>query len=226
MRTTQHGEYLWQGTRQGWCNCYFVSEDDGLTLIDTTFVGGAAGILDAAQALGAPIVRITLTHGHNDHAKSLDALVAKLPEAEVAFGTREARFLRGDRSIVDGEPQRMPRGMVKVRTRPSRELEPGDMVGSLEVVAAPGHTPGQIAFLDTRDRSLIAGDSFSSLGGLYTSSTLNPRFAFPTLATWDRPTAQATAKALRALDPSRLAVGHGPVVEAPGAAMDTAIARG
>ena len=99
----------------------------------------------------------------------------------------------------------MPKGMVKVETRPSRELEPGDRLGSLEVVAAPGHTPGQIAFLDTRDRSLIAGDSFSSLGGLYTSSTFNPRFPFPTLATWDRATALATAKALRALDPSRLA---------------------
>ena len=31
---------------------------------------------------------------------------------------------------------------------------------------------------------------------------------------------------LRALDPTRLAPGHGQVVEAPGAAMDRAIARG
>jgi len=226
MKTTQHGDHLWQATRQGWCNCYFVAEDDGLTLIDTTFVGGAAGILDAARALGTPIVRITLTHGHSDHAKSLDALVAQVPQAEVAFGAREARFLRGDKSRDDSEPKKMLKGMVKVRTRPSRELEPGDRLGSLEVVAAPGHTPGQIAFLDTRDRSLIAGDSFSSIGGLYVTSKVNPRFPFPALATWDRRTALATARALRALDPSRLAVGHGAVVETPAAAMDAAIADG
>ena len=41
-----------------------------------------------------------------------------------------------------------------------------------------------------------------------------------------QPTALATARALRTLDPARLAPGHGKVVEAPGAAMDRAIARG
>jgi glyoxylase-like metal-dependent hydrolase (beta-lactamase superfamily II) len=46
------------------------------------------------------------------------------------------------------------------------------------------------------------------------------------MATWHRPTALETARALRALDPARLAPGHGRVVEAPAAAMDAAIARG
>jgi glyoxylase-like metal-dependent hydrolase (beta-lactamase superfamily II) len=38
-------------------------------------------------------------------------------------------------------------------------------------------------------------------------------------------TALETARALRALDPARLAPGHGKVIEAPGAAMDAAITR-
>ena len=45
------------------------------------------------------------------------------------------------------------------------------------------------------------------------------------MATWHRPTALETAKALRALDPKRLAPGHGKVVEDPGEAMDRAIAK-
>jgi hypothetical protein len=45
------------------------------------------------------------------------------------------------------------------------------------------------------------------------------------MATWHRPTALQTARDLRALDPARLAAGHGPIVEAPGPAMDAAIAR-
>jgi glyoxylase-like metal-dependent hydrolase (beta-lactamase superfamily II) len=103
-------------------------------------------------------------------------------------------------------------------------LAPGDRVGSLEVHAAPGHTPGQIALLDVRDRTLICGDAYSTLGGVATSAKPNPRFPLPALATWHRPTALASAIALRALDPARLAPGHGKVVEAPGAAMDRAIA--
>ena len=45
------------------------------------------------------------------------------------------------------------------------------------------------------------------------------------MATWHKPTALETARALRALDPARLAVGHGPIVDAPGAAMDKAIEK-
>jgi glyoxylase-like metal-dependent hydrolase (beta-lactamase superfamily II) len=46
------------------------------------------------------------------------------------------------------------------------------------------------------------------------------------MATWHRPTALESARFLRALDPARIAPGHGKVVEDPGAAMDAAIARG
>jgi hypothetical protein len=59
-----------------------------------------------------------------------------------------------------------------------------------------------------------------------TTAKPNPRFPLPAMSTWHRPTALETARALRALDPARLAAGHGKVVEAPGAAMDRAIARG
>jgi glyoxylase-like metal-dependent hydrolase (beta-lactamase superfamily II) len=93
----------------------------------------------------------------------------------------------------------------------------------LEVVPAPGHTPGHVAFLDTRDRSLIAGDAFQTQFGIAVSGTLKLMFPFPALATWHKPTALQTARALRALNPSRLAVGHGPTLDNPLAAMDAAI---
>jgi glyoxylase-like metal-dependent hydrolase (beta-lactamase superfamily II) len=91
------------------------------------------------------------------------------------------------------------------------------------VVAAPGHTPGQVAFLDVRDRSLIAGDALQTRGGIAVSGVIRPLFPFPALATWHKPTALATAEALRRLEPARLAVGHGDVVEEPAAAMDRAL---
>lgn len=224
MKITPFGNTLFQLTRLASINCYLVREDDGFTLIDTNLPGSAQGILKAAQDLGAPIVRIVLTHSHNDHVASLDALHAALPEAEVVMSAREARLMAGDRSLDPGEPMdKLRGGYVVTKTQPTRTLQPGDRVGSLEVIASPGHTPGHIAFFDTRDRSLIAGDAFQTSAGIAVSGILRWRFPFPALATWHKPTALESARALRALNPSRLAVGHGRVLESPCEAMDGAI---
>jgi glyoxylase-like metal-dependent hydrolase (beta-lactamase superfamily II) len=111
-------------------------------------------------------------------------------------------------------------------TTPTRTVNAGDRIGSLEVIASPGHTPGHISLLDTRDTTLICGDAYSTLAGVATSAKGTWRFPLPAFAAWNRPTALESAKALRALDPARLAPGHGKIVEAPGPAMDRAIARG
>jgi glyoxylase-like metal-dependent hydrolase (beta-lactamase superfamily II) len=222
MHTSSHGEHLTKVTRFGAVNVFLVTEEDGLTLVDTGIAGSASGILAAAGQLGAPIMRIVLTHAHHDHAGSLDALHAKLPQAEVLVGAREARLLTGDRSTEPGEtPVKGP--YQRARTRPTRELVPGDRVGSLEVHAAPGHTPGQIALLDLRDRTLIAGDAYTTLFGVQTAAKPTWRMPLVALASWHRPTALVSARSLRALEPSRLAVGHGPVVDSPGPEMERAL---
>jgi glyoxylase-like metal-dependent hydrolase (beta-lactamase superfamily II) len=214
-------------SRFGVVNAYLVAEDDGLTLVDTAISGSAKAILQEAERLGAPIVRIALTHAHSDHIGSLDALASALPDAEVLISARDARQLAGDKTSLPGEPHdaKLRGSYPGARTKPTRLLQPGDRVGSLEVVDAGGHTPGHLAFLDLRDRTLIAGDAYSSLGGLATAAKANPRFPLVKMGTWHPPTALETARALRALDPARLAVGHGAIVEAPTAAMDRAIAR-
>jgi glyoxylase-like metal-dependent hydrolase (beta-lactamase superfamily II) len=215
-------------SRFGFVNAYLVEEEDGLTLVDTAIPGSAKAIRAAAEKLGRPIVRIALTHAHGDHVGSLDALAGALPDVEVVISERDARLLAKNKTTDPGEPPeaKMRGSYPGARTRPTRTLSEGDRVGSLEVVASPGHTPGHVAFLDTRDRTLIAGDAFSTLGGVATTAKPYLRFPLPGLATWDGPTAMETAQALRVLDPARLAPGHGRVVEAPGAAMDRAIARG
>jgi glyoxylase-like metal-dependent hydrolase (beta-lactamase superfamily II) len=228
MRIIGYGAHFIQLTRLPIVfpvNCYLVREDDGFTLIDTGLPGSASAILAAAQAHGAPIRRIVLTHAHMDHVASLDALHAALPDAEVLISARDARFLRGERSLDSDELQGKLRGSYQTcATKPTHELAPGDQVGSLEVIATPGHTPGHIAFLDLRDRTLIAGDAFQTRGGVAVSGTLRPLFPFPAMGTWHASTALASARALRALGPSRLAVGHGAVLTDPLPAMDEAIA--
>jgi glyoxylase-like metal-dependent hydrolase (beta-lactamase superfamily II) len=212
-------------SRLGAVNAYLVEEEDGLTLIDTILPRADKRILAAASTLGAPIRRILLTHAHGDHIGSLDALAAALPDAEVLISARDARLLAKDMTLDPGEPGKLRGGYSGAKTKPTRTLQPGDRVGSLEVHASPGHTPGHISLLDVRDRTLICGDAYSTWGGMETSARVNPRFPLPGLATWHRPTALASARELRALEPARLAPGHGRIVEDPGAPMDAAIQR-
>src|SRR5262249_40571494 len=137
-------------------------------------------------------------------------------------------FLTKDMSLDPGEPADKLRGSYPgAETKPGRLLSPGDRVGSLEVVASPGHTPGHVSFLDTRDGTLYTGDAYTTWGGVVaTTGHGNIRSPLATMATWHRATELESAKALRALAPTRLAPGHGKVVEAPGPAMDKAIAKG
>jgi glyoxylase-like metal-dependent hydrolase (beta-lactamase superfamily II) len=207
-------------------NAYLVREEDGLTLIDTTMAQGAKKILAAAEDLEAPIVRIALTHAHGDHIGGLDRLRTALPDAEVIISIRDARLLAKDMTLDPGEPKSKLRGDYRgAETKPTRAVVDGDRVGSLRVVASPGHTPGHVAFMDERDQTLYCGDTYSTLGGVATSARMNPRFPLVIMGTWDRQLDLESARMLRALEPARLAPGHGRVVESPAAAMDAAIKR-
>lgn len=223
MQTTEVTPDLIQLTRLRAVNCYLVRETDGLTLIDTMIPGSAGDILAAAERAGAPIRRIALTHGHSDHVGSLDALREKLgSEVEVLIPRIDWRVLQGERTV---EGRKVKGGWPKLDTRPDVELEAGMRVGSLEVHATPGHTPGHVAFLDTRDRSLIAGDTFATIGGLYVTSHFALPFPLPALAAWDPAQVRSSARVLRELDPTVVTVGHGGAVRSPGAVIDRALER-
>ena len=224
MKVTASSNNLFQLTRFVAFNCYLLREDDGFTLIDTNMGGQAQAIMQEASKLGLPIVRIVLTHAHVDHVGSLDALHAALPDVPVAISERDARFLSGDKSLDPSEPQVPLRGGYPVcTTKPTLLLHEGDRIGSLEVIATPGHTPGHLAFLDTRDRAVIGGDAFQTQGGVAVSGTFEWLFPLPALATWHKGLALESARKLLALQPSELAVGHGRVLSQPQAAMERAI---
>ncbi len=205
--------------RFGMINLYLVEEDDGLTVVDTA-ISSAKQIVRAAALKNQPIKRVVLTHAHDDHVGSLDALVAAVPDIEVIMSPRDARLMAGDTSLDDDEPQDKIRGGLKgQKTAPSVDLIDGEKIGSLRAIFTPGHTPGHFSLLDERDGTLFTGDVFSTLGGLATSAVMNPLFPLVKLGTWHPPTVLESAAALAELAPERLAPGHGRVLGDPSADM-------
>jgi glyoxylase-like metal-dependent hydrolase (beta-lactamase superfamily II) len=222
MSTTQINENLIQVNRWKFVNAFLVREDDGFTLVDTTVGGGADALIGAARTGGGEIRRIALTHGHGDHVGSLDALRDKLGDSvQVLMPDLDARIHAGEQ-VVDGKP---PGGWPKLKTTPDVRLTGGERIGSLEVIPTPGHTPGHVSFLDTRDRTVIVGDTFTSIGGLAVSNHFFLKFPLAAMATWDKTKDRESAQKLRELNPSMLVVGHGPPVRDPARDMDKAIGR-
>ncbi len=226
MKLKAYGSSLYQITRNGVFNCYLIDEPGGLTLIDTLIPGSTSLILEQAQQLEKSIRRIVITHAHHDHVGSLDELVARLPKVEVLISAREATILAGDHSSQPNEPQNTLRGdFTTCKTRATHLLQPGERIGSLEVIASPGHTPGHLSFFDTRDGTLIAGDAYANLFQFIVSGVHTPLFPISSKVTWHKPLALESAKRLRDLSPSRLACGHGSVLEHPVLAMTKAIEK-
>jgi glyoxylase-like metal-dependent hydrolase (beta-lactamase superfamily II) len=221
MKTTQVTDNITQLTRMRFVNAFLVREDDGFTLVDTTTKGGGEQLIAAARAAGGEIRRVAMTHGHGDHIGSADELKGILGDGvEVMVPELDARIHAGEK-VVDGK---LTGSWPKVKTTPDVRLSAGDRVGSLEVIASPGHSPGHVSFMDTRDRTLIAGDVYTTMGGVAVSSHFFLRFPLAYWATWDRSKDLESAKALRAAEPNTLVVGHGSPIREPAAAMDEAIA--
>ncbi|TSI10692.1 MBL fold metallo-hydrolase [Lysinibacillus sp. BW-2-10] len=206
-------------------NCYIYEEQHGLTLIDAGMPASYKGIVKTIEEIGKPLTTIVLTHAHGDHVGSLDRLKESFPEAIVAISARDSRLLKGDKTLDHDEPNTPIKGGVPkgLKTTPDLLLKEGDVIGTLKVVETPGHTPGSISLLDSTSRAMIVGDAFQTRGKVAVCGQIVMSFPFPTFGTWNKDLSLQSARKIKEINPSLLAVGHGNMIQNPVDEMTKAI---
>ena len=138
-------------------NCVLIWDDASKQAWVIDPGGNVPRIQEAIATLGLKVERILLTHGHIDHAGG----AAELREAlNVPLEGPDER----DAFLLDGlAEQGKAYGMTEARNvRPDRWLVEGDAVTlgthRFDVLHCPGHTPGHLVLVNKVSRFALVGD--------------------------------------------------------------------
>jgi glyoxylase-like metal-dependent hydrolase (beta-lactamase superfamily II) len=209
----------------GIANAYIIGSRLRWLLIDSGTPGNTSSILKAVrQHLGADLApeAILLTHGHFDHAGSAKQL-AEHWGVEIYAHRLERPFIDGSDAYPPPDPtvggfmaqvvRFIPNSKIDLRPH-LRELAPEALawLEGWDVIETPGHTAGHVSFFRHDDRTLIAGDAFTTVNQDNMIGMLSQKQQVsrpPTYYTSDWGAAWDSVQRLARLEPRVLAAGHG-----------------
>ncbi len=208
----------------GFVNAYLVSEGGRWFLVDTGILRQAEKIRQCAEDLfgaGTKPEFIVLTHGHFDHAGSAQEL-AEMWDVPIYAHRLELPYLTGRDVYPPFDPtvggplafvlRFLPRGKFDLspRIHDLSELEQ-PLLGEWQVIESPGHAPGHISLWRDKDKTLVAGDAWTTIDVNTWSGALKGPDVYPTAftATCDFDAVKRSMQVLAELRPRVLACGHG-----------------
>lgn len=153
----------------------FLLVGDELTLVDAGHRGSIRMLRAYLARIGrdmGEITRIICTHGHPDHIGGVHEIAAATG-APVHLHPADMERLRIPlREVLSGRPA--PGAIIAYLTRAPSEAQAvtdGEVLpvlGGLEVLHTPGHTPGSICLYSRERRLVIVGDMLQRMRGQLT----------------------------------------------------------
>jgi glyoxylase-like metal-dependent hydrolase (beta-lactamase superfamily II) len=231
MRRVLEDVYWLEGERG--CNVYLLVTDGSLALVDSGASGAASRISTQFEAAGytaCDLHSIVLTHAHSDHTGGA-AELARSSAAKVLAHRDEVRFVQQDETIPVASL--LARLLNRLACRffraescaVSEMLEDGQwlqILGGLQVLHTPGHTPGSLCLYHPGRQILFSGDAVFNANPM----TGRPGLRLPLpLVTADRALALESVRRLASLPVEILCPGHGePILSGAGEKMQALVA--
>jgi glyoxylase-like metal-dependent hydrolase (beta-lactamase superfamily II) len=152
----------------------YLLDEPQMTLIDAGLIGSGRRVERYAARLGRSmdeLSRIVCTHAHPDHIGGVRELAGDR-DVEVLMHPADLSGL--EVTLRDAVANRNRGQLIAYFTRHPGEASPlvdGDVLpilGGLEVVHTPGHTPGSICLYAPRHKLLFVGDALQVVRGKVT----------------------------------------------------------
>jgi glyoxylase-like metal-dependent hydrolase (beta-lactamase superfamily II) len=202
--------------------------DRNWTLVDCGLPGSASKIKRAANLLfseGSRPAAIVLTHGHFDHIGAVHTLAHEW-DVPVYAHELELPYLTGQSAYPPPDPL-VGGGAMSVMSAlfPKRPIDLGRHVRELPAdgsvpgapgwrwIPTPGHAPGHVSLVRDSDRTVVAGDAFTTTKQESLVAALTQRAEIhgpPMYFTPDWDKARASVKHLADYAPTAAITGHGP----------------
>ena len=186
---------------------YLVDEPQ-LTLIDAGLVGSGKRVAQQVARLDrsmSDLSRIICTHAHPDHIGGVRE-IADEREVEILMHPADLAGLKV--TLRDAVANRNRGQLIAYFTRHPGEVTPLEdgqllsVMGGLQVVHTPGHTPGSICLYALRHKLLFVGDALQVIRGKVTFAS--------SVFSEDLPLAMASVARMAELDVETIAFSHYP----------------
>lgn len=186
----------------------FLIAEPRMTLIDTGLIGSRRRVERYVQGIGRSmdeIGQIICTHAHPDHIGAVRELAG---DREVDVLMHPADLAGLSVRLRDAVANRNRGQLIAYFTRHPGEATPIEdgqvlpMLGGLEVVHTPGHTPGSVCLYARRHKLLFSGDVLQVIRRRVTFAS--------TVFSDDMALARASVARMAALDVKTIAFSHYP----------------